>query len=76
MTDPEMLNNTVPVRDTWMRRCDVMLFMSSEEDKEFPTVGLNVSAGRHFIAAKSKAAWTYIYNNYYDKADFFMKVML
>ena len=74
MTDPNIIHKARAVRDTWMRRCDVMLFMSSAEDKEFPTLNMNVSAGRNFIAHKSKNAWTYIRSHYFDKADYFMKV--
>ena len=47
--------------------------MSSEENKEFPAIGLNVSSGRNHIAEKSKAAWTYVYKNHRNDADFFMK---
>lgn len=56
-----------------MKRCDIALFMSSAENKQFPTVGLNVSAGRSFLSDKTKAALKYIYEHFLDEADFFMK---
>ena len=73
MTDPNILKKASPARDTWMKHCDVRLFMSSEYNATFPTVGLNVSAGRKHIASKSKASWRYIYEHHRDDADFFMK---
>ncbi len=47
--------------------------MSSQEDKQFPTIGLNVPEGRSHIAAKVHAAWKYIYHNYLGDFDFFVK---
>ncbi|XP_013416651.1 glycoprotein-N-acetylgalactosamine 3-beta-galactosyltransferase 1 isoform X2 [Lingula anatina] len=74
LTDPDDLQKrTIHVKNTWTRRCDKSLFMSSAENKSFPTIGLNVSSGREHIAAKSKAAWVYIYNNFASSADYFMK---
>ncbi|XP_023932353.1 glycoprotein-N-acetylgalactosamine 3-beta-galactosyltransferase 1-like [Lingula anatina] len=74
LTDPDDLDNrTIHVKNTWTQKCDIRLFMSSAENKTFPTIGLNVSSGRQHIAAKSKAAWTYIHNNFAEQADYFMK---
>ena len=50
LTDPAILDRASDARDTWMQDCDVRLFMSSKEDKEFPAIGLNVSEGREHIA--------------------------
>ena len=47
--------------------------MSSESDETFPAIGLNVPAGRKHIARKTQAAWTYIYTNCLQDADFFLK---
>ena len=73
LTDPGILDKAAYARDTWMQACDIRLFMSSEENKTFPAVGLNVSSGRNHIAEKSKAAWTYVYDNHRNDADYFMK---
>ena len=73
LTDPKNLERTKHVKATWAKRCDTTLYMSSAENKSFPTIGLNVSSGRSHLASKSKAAWTYIYDQYLHKADFFVK---
>ncbi|CAH1786780.1 unnamed protein product [Owenia fusiformis] len=75
MTSPDdLLRRTIHIQNTWARHCDIDLYMSSEENKTFPAVGLNVTEGRNNIGMKSKASWTYIYEHYRDKADYFMKV--
>lgn len=74
LTDPNDLERrTKYVRDTWARRCDKMLFMSSAHNDSFPTIGLNVTAGRNHIGAKAKAAWLYIYEHYRNDAEYFLK---
>ncbi|CAH1777767.1 unnamed protein product [Owenia fusiformis] len=74
MTSPtDLEKRTKHVRDTWAKHCDIDLYMSSQENTTFPTVGLNVTEGRAHISMKSKAAWTFIYENYLEKADYFLK---
>ena len=74
LCDPNDLSKrVVHVKNTWGKRCDIMLYMSSKENRTFPTIGLNVTAGRNHIASKSKAAWNHIFANYLNKADFFVK---
>ncbi|CAH1792252.1 unnamed protein product [Owenia fusiformis] len=74
MTSPTDLDKrTIHVRNTWAKHCDIALYMSSKEDKIFPTIGLDVPEGRSHIALKSKAAWTYINEHYANKADYFVK---
>ncbi|RWS19609.1 glycoprotein-N-acetylgalactosamine 3-beta-galactosyltransferase 1-like protein, partial [Leptotrombidium deliense] len=61
------------VKVTWGKRCNKLLFMSSEEDKSLPTIKLNVKEGRNNLWAKTRAAFAYVYNNHYNDADWFMK---
>ena len=75
MADPKLLRTKViHQKETWGRRCDKLLVMSSKEDKDFPAIGLpNTQEGRSHIDFKAKTAWKYIYEHYRDDYDFFIK---
>ena len=46
LTQPKNLHTkSQAVKDTWGKRCNVLLFMSSKGDKDFPVVGLDVQEG-------------------------------
>lgn len=61
------------VKDTWARRIDNLVFISTKEDASLPTVALNISDGRDYLWAKTKGAFEHMYLNYLDKCDWFMK---
>ncbi|KAK7105568.1 hypothetical protein V1264_016932 [Littorina saxatilis] len=61
------------VRDTWGRRVNKLLFISSINDSSIPTIAVNVSEGRKHLTAKSQKAWRYVYENHFHDADWFMK---
>lgn len=61
------------IKATWARRCNKLVFISSEEDKELGTVAVNVGEGRNHLWEKTKAAFSYVYNNHYNDADWFLK---
>ena len=42
------------VKATWGRRCDKLLFMSSQADLELPTVALGVQDGRDHLWHKTR----------------------
>ena len=47
MTQPKTLKTKAQaVKDTWGKRCNSLVFMSSVEDKSFPVIGLNVPEGK------------------------------
>ncbi|KAH9524969.1 Glycoprotein-N-acetylgalactosamine 3-beta-galactosyltransferase 1 [Bulinus truncatus] len=74
MTAPSTLKTRgQAVKDTWAKRCNKVLFFSSEADPSFPAIGLNVSEGRDHLTAKSSKAWKYIYQHHMNDADWFMK---
>ncbi|KAF7989049.1 hypothetical protein HCN44_007359 [Aphidius gifuensis] len=61
------------VKATWGKRCNILLFMSSAEDKTLPTVVLPVNEGRDNLWAKTKEAFKYSYEKYKDEVDWFVK---
>ncbi|GLG95763.1 Glycoprotein-N-acetylgalactosamine 3-beta-galactosyltransferase 1 [Gryllus bimaculatus] len=61
------------VKATWGKRCNILLFMSSETDNDLPALKLPVKEGRENLWGKTKAAFEHVYKHYLDKADWFMK---
>ena len=74
MTQPTNLEKRARhVKNTWGKRCNILLFMSSETNDTFPTVGLNVTEGRGNLLTKTNLAFHYVYEHYFDAVDWFMK---
>ena len=58
---------------TWGRRCNKLLFMSTEEDQSLPVIKLNVTEGYDNLWDKTKKAFQYVYQNHYMEYDWFLK---
>ena len=75
LADPKLLQRRViHQKATWGRRCDKLLVVSSEENKEFPTKGFPGTEVRLHISKKCRLAHQYLYDNYINDYDFFIKV--
>ncbi|XP_050418929.2 glycoprotein-N-acetylgalactosamine 3-beta-galactosyltransferase 1 [Patella vulgata] len=74
MTNPSNIQSKAKhVKATWGKRCTILLFMSSEVDKDLPAVKLPVSEGRDNLWAKTKEAFKHVHKYYLDQADWFVK---
>ncbi|KAI9554896.1 hypothetical protein GHT06_020174 [Daphnia sinensis] len=63
----------IHVKRTWGKRCNILVFMSSVEDKSLPSVALPVGEGRENLWGKTREAYRHVWENYRDEADWFMK---
>ncbi|CAG0898585.1 unnamed protein product [Darwinula stevensoni] len=61
------------VKATWGKRCNVLLFMSSQEDPSLPTVALKVKEDRDELWNKTREAFRYVYQHHRNDADWFLK---
>ncbi|XP_028303401.1 glycoprotein-N-acetylgalactosamine 3-beta-galactosyltransferase 1-B [Gouania willdenowi] len=74
MTGPKNLEKKAKhVKNSWSRHCNIVVFMSSVDDPDFPTVGLGTKEGRDQLYWKTIRAFHYAYENYYNDADWFFK---
>ncbi|KAH8237750.1 hypothetical protein KR038_011135 [Drosophila bunnanda] len=58
---------------TWGRRCNKILFMTSQADDELPTMVLTKPDRYEVLWGKTKEAFTRLYEEMRDEADWFMK---
>nr|XP_002731370.1 PREDICTED: glycoprotein-N-acetylgalactosamine 3-beta-galactosyltransferase 1-like [Saccoglossus kowalevskii] len=73
-TNPNYAVKRLPhVINTWGSRCDKMVYFSSFEDNDVPIVKLDIPEGPSFLWGKTKAAFAYIYKNYFNDYDWFLK---
>ncbi|KAJ7999143.1 hypothetical protein DPEC_G00212340 [Dallia pectoralis] len=74
MTGPNNLQKKARhVKNTWSRHCNVVVFMSSVDDPDFPTVGLGTKEGRDQLYWKTIRAFHYALENHGHEADWFLK---
>ena len=74
MTDPtNMPTRAKSVKDTWGKRCDILLFFSSKADPSFPAIGLDVTEGASKLFDKTRASLDYIFQHHLNNADWFLK---
>ena len=55
------------VKNTWGKRCDILLFASDKENKTFGTIPMEVPAGRANLPIKVNTALDYIAREYIDQ---------
>nr|XP_033794794.1 glycoprotein-N-acetylgalactosamine 3-beta-galactosyltransferase 1-B-like [Geotrypetes seraphini] len=74
MTGPQNLETRAKhVKATWTRHCNIVLFMSSVDDKNFPTINTRTKEGRDQLTCKAISAFNYVYEHHREEADWFLK---
>lgn len=64
----------IHVKNTWGKRCNKLLFMSTSADSEINSIALPLTKeDRSVLWDKTRLALQYIYNYHYDDADWFLK---
>ncbi|XP_046562351.1 glycoprotein-N-acetylgalactosamine 3-beta-galactosyltransferase 1-B-like [Haliotis rubra] len=74
MTNPNNLEKRSRyIQMTWGKRCDKLVFISSETNTTFPAVGQTVSEGRNHLTEKTLGGYHYVYEHHFDDCDWFFK---
>ncbi|XP_072029284.1 glycoprotein-N-acetylgalactosamine 3-beta-galactosyltransferase 1-like [Amphiura filiformis] len=74
MTNPANLHKkTIHIKATWAKRCNKILYISSEVDPDFPTVKVKSKEGRNYLWQKTRHTFQLLYEEYLDEADWFIK---
>lgn len=74
MTYPQHHNNTDHyIERTWGKRCNKLVFVSSQPVKGFDTIVLNFNETRDILWAKTRAGFQYLHEHYINDYDWFMK---
>ena len=65
--------NAIHVKNTWGKKCNKLLFMTSANDSELDSVVLPIKEDRDFLWSKTKRSFLYAYHNHFNDADWFLK---
>ncbi|EDV39552.1 uncharacterized protein Dana_GF24418 [Drosophila ananassae] len=61
------------VKRTWGKRCNKLIFISSQADLELGAIDMGVPEGRSNLYPKIRKAMAYVYKNYGEDYDWFLK---
>lgn len=66
-------SKAIHIKNTWGRRCNKLLFMSSEIDDQLDVVVLPIEDTREALWNKTRAGFKHLYEHYIDQYDWFLK---
>lgn len=74
MTSPANLRTkAAAVNETWLKRCDVGLFMSSATHSDPAVIKIASREGRWRLPFKTMKAFKYVYDHHFHDGDWFLK---
>lgn len=74
LTQPENhLKKAMHVMNTWGRRCNKFLMVSTKKQRGLPILQINVTEDRDHLWFKTKEAFKYIYKHHFYEGDWFYK---
>lgn len=63
----------IHIKNTWGKRCNKLLFMTSKEDPNLETVVLPLKESRQILWEKTKAGFKHLHENHLNEFDWFLK---
>lgn len=72
-TTANLLTKAKAVNDTWGKRCDKILFVSSSPSELSMTISFDIEDSRSHLTGKTMTMLNYMYNNYLNDYQWFMK---
>ena len=63
----------IHVKQTWGKRCNILLFASDSKNSTFGTIDIKVTKGYEHLTQKTMVTFDYVYKHYMNDADWFMK---
>lgn len=74
MTNPaNHKTKAIHVRNTWGKRCNKLLFITSQDDPDLDTIVLPVKESRKALRNKTKGSFLFAHDQYLNEFDWFMK---
>lgn len=74
MTNPKSHNKkAIHVKNTWGKRCNKLLFITSQEHPELDTIVVHVNESRKALRRKAREAFLYAFDNHHEEFDWFLK---
>uniref|UniRef100_A0AAF5DM55 N-acetylgalactosaminide beta-1,3-galactosyltransferase n=2 Tax=Strongyloides stercoralis TaxID=6248 RepID=A0AAF5DM55_STRER len=75
ITGPQYTTSRVKYqKETWLKRCNNYLYVSSLSNISLPSIGVDVVEGRDTLWEKIRFGLEYVYKYYFNKYDWFMLI--